>query len=431
MKKAGRLGVLAERRFRLLWTGRTTSALGDALMPVTLVFAVLSCGGNATDIGLVLATTMVVRTLLLLVGGALADRLPRRLLIGGSDLFLCLVQSVMGVVLLTGRSSVALLLAAAVCYGAASAVSKPAVGGLVPQTVSPERLQEANGLMQLSRSAVQVAGPALAGVAVAVAAPGWVYLFDALTFLLSAATMAFLPLAWEPRSRRGSLFRDIADGWKEMTARTWYWAVLCGHAVWNVGSSAFYVLGPVVVSQQSSGAAGWGLVSAGMSVGALLGAAIAMRYRPSRPLVTAHLGMLPTLLQLVALAVSAPTVVIVGCAVLSSAGVMFLNTVWTSAVQRLVPEDVLSRVTSYDWVISFTVAPLGFAAIGPVSEAVGTAGAIHLAMLCVVLGVGAVLLPAPIRRLRQTPAGALHGWPELDEEGQRPSNEQAAVSRAH
>ncbi|WP_143674319.1 MFS transporter [Streptomyces caniscabiei] len=415
MRVADKFGALAERGFRLLWVGRTTSALGDAMMPVMLAFAVLSAGGSAADIGLVIASTMVVRTLLLLVGGALADRLPRRLLLGGSDLFQCVVQAAVGVLLLTGHGSVPLLLGAAVCYGAASAVARPAIAGLVPQTVSREKLQQANGLMELSRGAVQVVGPALAGVVVAMASPGWVYLLDAATFLVSATTLVLLPLAPAQRAGGAHLFKEITTGWGEVVRRPWYWVALCGHAIFNLGSSAFYVLGPVVVAHQAGGAADWGLVSASMAVGALLGAAVTMRYRPRRPLVAAHLGPLLAVLPLTALATPSPTAVIMGAALASAAGVTFMNSLWKTAVQRLIPEEVLSRVSSYDWLISFTVAPLGYAAVGPLAEAIGTYRTLMIAPAFVVVAVATVLLVPRVRQLRQTGEGDLYGWPELDD----------------
>ncbi|MGW7530272.1 MFS transporter [Streptomyces sp. NPDC054783] len=416
MSVSDKFGALGERSFRLLWIGRTTSAFGDALMPVTLAFAVLSAGGSAADIGLVIAATMVARTLLLLVGGALADRLPRRLLLGGSDLFLCAVQVAAGVLLLTGHGSVTLLLGTALCYGAASAITRPALAGLVQQTISKAKLQQANGLMELSRGAAQVMGPGLAGAAVAIASPGLVYLLDAATFLVSAVTLALLPLAAPARrSERTHIFAEIAAGWSEVARRPWYWVTLCGHAVWNVGSSAFVVLGPVIVARQTGGAANWGLVSACTAVGALIGAAVSMRYRPRRPLVTAHLALLPTVLQLAALTGPSPTVVIMGAALLGAAGVALLNSLWSTAVQKLIPEEVLSRVSSYDWLISFTVAPLGYASAGPLADAIGVTRTLELALAFVVAGVVAVLLVPRVRQLRQSGEGGLHGWPDLDD----------------
>ncbi|MBC6446004.1 MFS transporter [Actinokineospora xionganensis] len=414
MSKASTLGALAERPFRLLWIARTTSSFGDALMPLTLAFSVLSVGGTATDIGIVLATSTVVRVVLLLFGGTLADRVSRRLLLIGSDVFLLVVQSCVGVLLLTQRPSVALLTAAAVCYGAAAAMAKPAFSGMVPQTVSAARLHQANALMDVSRSTSDILGPIVAGVVVATTSVGWVYLLDAVTFLVSAIAVALLQVAHGKPRGQASFFADLLVGWREVTSRPWYWIALCCHALWNLGFCAFLVLGPVIVFTLAGGAAAWGAISTSMAVGSLLGGALALRWRPRRPLVIAHLGLALTVFPLAALIVPSALWLVVGAALVSAAGVAFVNTVWITAVQRLIPDDVLSRVSSYDMLVSFTVAPLGYAAVGPLAEATSTTTVLVVAMGCVCLAVLAVLAVPRVRSLRQGRDGELHGWTELD-----------------
>lgn len=400
-----------------MWSGRTASAVGDSLMPVTVTFTVLSVGGSASDIGLVLATTMVARMVLLIFGGVLADRLPRRLLLMGSDVFLFCVQTVVGILLLQGHKSVGMLLVAALCYGAASAISKPALIGIVPQTVSNARLQQANALMELSKSGAEILGPAVAGATVALASPGWVYLLDAATFLVSAVTVIGLQLAPMADREPESFLKNIVGGWREMAARTWYWGAVCCHGVWNVGSCAFYVLGPAIVATQTGGAASWGLVSASMAGGAVVGSAVALRVQPRRPLVAAHVALLLVVLQLSALIGPSPTGVIMAAGFVSAAGIAYANNLWTTSVQRLIPEKVLSRVNSYDWLVSFAVAPLGYGAVGPLSEKIGNAATLEIALVIVIAAATAIMLVPGIRALQQTRSGALEGWPELAARG--------------
>jgi hypothetical protein len=120
--------------------------------------------------------------------------------------------------------------------------------------------------------------------------------------------------------------------------------------------------------------------------------------------------LLLTVLQLASLLDPAPIVVIACASAVAAAGVGFVNNVWTTVVQRLIPDDVLSRVNSYDWLVSFAVAPLGYAAAGPLSEAVGTVPTLLVALGLVVLGVIVVLLVPEIVRLRQDRDGRLSGW---------------------
>src|SRR4051812_26977942 len=184
------LGALRERPFRLLWLGRTASTFGDALVPVALAFAVLHIGGGAAGIGYVLAAFSAAQVAFLLVGGVWADRLPRRLVMLTCDAVRAAVDVFIAVALLTGHMRLWMFVVTAAVFGAAAAFFQPAASGLVPQTVSAGRLQEANGLLSISQTATRIFGPALSGVIVAVSSAGWVFAIDALTFVASAVFLA-------------------------------------------------------------------------------------------------------------------------------------------------------------------------------------------------------------------------------------------------
>src|SRR2546428_13853133 len=88
--------ALRERNFRLLFTGRTISFFGTNLVPIALAFAVLDLTGSATDTGLVFAARTLAQISTLLVGGVVADRLPRQRVMIGSDLANLRVPGTMG-----------------------------------------------------------------------------------------------------------------------------------------------------------------------------------------------------------------------------------------------------------------------------------------------------------------------------------------------
>src|SRR5688500_16795059 len=219
MRGGSRLGALSERPFRLLWLGQTTSAVGDALIPLALAFAVIDLGGGASGLGLVLASLTLSRVAFILVGGVWADRLPRRLVMIACDVVRAAVDAFTAVALLTGAMELWMFIVTAGIFGAASAFFGPASTGLVPQTISAGRLQEANALLMLTRSSTQIFGPAAAGVLVAVSAPGWVFALDALSFVGSAGFLLLLRLpALAPPPRRRFL-AELAEGWREAWSR--------------------------------------------------------------------------------------------------------------------------------------------------------------------------------------------------------------------
>src|SRR4029453_8557241 len=146
-------GALRERRFRLLWIGQTTSTLGDGLVPVALAFAVIqTLDGSPTDLGIVLAAQPLPLVAFVLAGGVWADRLPRQMVMLVSDGVRGVVQATLAILLLTGNAEVWQLAVGMAIYGTAQAFFQPAATGLVPATISPARLQQANALLGLSRS---------------------------------------------------------------------------------------------------------------------------------------------------------------------------------------------------------------------------------------------------------------------------------------
>ena len=181
------LGALSEPQFRLLWIGQTASAAGDSLIPVAVAFAVLGIGGTATDLGIVFAAFTVAHVALVLAGGVVADRLPRQLVMVACDLVRFVGEVVLAVLLITHNAQIWHIAVGAAVIGGASAFFLPASGGLIPQTVSAGRLQQANALMSLSRSATGIFGPPIAGLLIVTTGIGVIFLVDAATFVLSAS----------------------------------------------------------------------------------------------------------------------------------------------------------------------------------------------------------------------------------------------------
>ena len=407
------LGPLEQTSFRLLWSGQAISAVGDGLVSVALAFAVLRIGGSASELGLVLMSGVVSRVAFLLIGGVWADRLPRQLVMLASDVVRALQQVVVGILLITGSARVWHLVVGALVFGAAAAFFSPATTGLVPETVSASNLQQANSLMGLSRSATSVVGPALSGILVAFLGPGWVFIINGLTFVVSAATLASLRLPPRSMPARKPFLAELAGGWHQLAIRPWYWLNLCSHALWNFAIAAFFVLGPVISARQLGGASSWGLIAASLGVGSIGGGLIALRFKPSRPLVLANLALMPAALQLLALVPPFPVFVIAASCILGYAGLTFLNEVWEATMQQLIPAEVMARVASYDWLISLIAMPAGYAVAGPAASRFGTRPTlIAAALILAIPSLLVVLAVSGVRRVRRTSEGViLEGLP--------------------
>jgi MFS family permease len=394
--RARLLGPLGEPQFRLLWIGQSTSAVGDGMTFLAIAFAVLHIGGKATDLGLVFAAFFAAYVSFVLIGGVWADRLPRQLVMVGADVVRGVVQLIIGLLLLGGEAHVWQLAIGVAVYGAASAFFHPSSTGLIPQTVSAGRLQQANALMSISRNAGSILGPPISGLIVALAGAGTVFMVDAATFALSAISLLFLrPIASASAEERQPFLAELAGGWREVVARRWIAAALVAFGISNAAGAAFYILGPLIADRQLGGAEAWGLILTGGAIGGVIGGLLALRIRPRRPLLVGFALMPLVALQLLSLIGPAPVLLIAGAFLLGFGVGELTNTWWFTLLQQHVPEHARSRVSSYDWLVSFIFQPLGFLAVGPISQAIGfTPTLVGAAALVLLTYVTVSLLPS-------------------------------------
>ena len=396
------LDVLRERPFRLVFGAALVSLLGDGVLPVALSFAVLDLTGSATDLGLVLASETVALAAALLAGGVLADRIGRRRVMVVADLVRLLSQSVIGVLLVTGSATVAELAVSQALLGAATGFFNPASSGLLP-LVAGERLQQANALRGLAMAAGNVAGPAIAGVLVVTTSPGIALLIDAASYGVSALLLARVSLPELPSAGPSRFMSDLRAGFREVRTRTWVWSVIAVFSVTNAVGAAFPVLGAVIAKRHLGGAGAWAAILAVRAAGGLIGGTTLLRLGIRRPLLAAVRLALVSTTPLFLLAVGAPlAVILVGAVIMGVSGVVF-NTLWETTLQRHIPPEARSRVSSYDWFGSIVFTPLGYAFIGPLAAGVGTSGALYLCGAVDVVSVALLLGIRDIRTLSSVP----------------------------
>jgi hypothetical protein len=413
----GRLRVPAvlreEPQYRLLFGSQVLSILGDRVTSVALPFAVLATGGGVADVALVSAAQFVPFVVLALPAGVWADRLDRKRILIASDLLRMACQLVAGTLLLSGSATVPLLVALAGAYGAADAFFAPAFTGLLPSTVSPANLQPANALRGLSFSVANVAGPVVAGVLIAYAGgPGGALLFDAATFVVSVALL--LPLRprmvqralheEDPAATTDHFWTSLREGWSEVRSRPWVVAFLSGMSVYHVVVlPSIFVIGPVLMARELDGARSWAVVTACFGVGCILGDLLFLRWRPRFALRVASLMLVGASCQAAFIGSGLGTWGIGGLELLAGVCVTGAFTLWETSLGEHVPERSLSRVSSYDYLSTAGVIPLGNLLAGLASAAWG----LHATLLgMTVLGVGASLLVASTHAVRMLPRGA-------------------------
>lgn len=369
------LPALHHRDFRLLFGGQAISVVGDALFPVALAFAVIELSGSPTSLGLVLAAQAVPLAALVLVGGVVGDRLSRQRVMIASDLARGAVQAAAAVLLIAGLAEIWHLAVLAALYGAAEAFFRPAAAGLVPRVVPDESLQQANALIAMSQSTGMVLGPALAGVLIALFGPGSAIAIDAATFVASAACLWLMTPRPGVRTEEESPARfrsELRDGWAEVTSRPWLRAFLGVLGAYHlIALPCVLALGPLVAERELDGATSWALIVTMFGVGSVVGAGLGLRVAPRRPMMACALAFLVAACQPAIIAGAGSTLLIGAFEALAGIGVGFGFTVWETTLGREVPAGSLSRVSSLDWFVSVGVLPVGYALVGPLSEAAG------------------------------------------------------------
>ncbi len=366
-----RLGPLAERDFRLLFSATTVTTLGDAVGWIALAFAVLQFG-SATDLGFVLATRSGVNAAVVLVGGVLADRLPRHLVLAASSLLQGAAQAATAGLVLSGHATVVSLIVFQALYGVGDGFVVPAEVGLVPQTVPPGLLQQANALRGLSRNIVFAIGPAVGGTLVVAGSPGIALAVDAASFAICALILQKIRVPLPEREAREGFARELRAGWSEFTRHTWLWASVAVFGLGNfVWSGCWLVLGPAIAKQHLGGAGAWATIMTLLGIGSVVGGLTALRIRPSRPLLVSVVSPFPFVLQLVALSFPAPVWLLALVAFLGGVGLSVHLALWFTVFQREIPEHAQSRVSSYDALGSFVLIPLSMGLAGPMAAAAG------------------------------------------------------------
>ncbi|MFH8409118.1 MFS transporter [Streptomyces sp. NPDC018019] len=405
--RARRRPAWAGRNYTLLTGAAVVTGLGSAGSLIAAAFAVLGAGGSATDVGLVATARTVPLVVFLLIGGAVADRLPRHRVMVAANALNCVSQGVFALLVLTGEARLWQMAVLAALGGTGQAFFAPASEGMVLSSVSGADSGRAFAFFRMSMNGANIGGAALGGALVAAVGPGWVLAVDAAAFAVAGALRAFLDVGHIPERAAGAgIFRELRDGWREVVSRPWLWAVIGQFAVVNaVVVAAEAVYGPMVAEEHLGGPRPWGLALAAFGAGTVCGALLMMRAKPRRILLTGVLCVFPLALPSAALAVPVPVTVLLLVMFGTGIALEVFGVLWMVALHQEIPEEKFSRVSSYDWFGSLAITPLATALAGPVQDLVGRTAALWGCSALIALLTAAVLCVPDVRRLTRRPAG--------------------------
>ncbi|MGW7347360.1 MFS transporter [Streptomyces sp. NPDC054854] len=406
--RAPRRPAWAGRNYTLLTGAAVITNLGSHGALIAAAFAVMESGGSGGDVGLVAAARTLPLVLFLLIGGALADRLPRHRVMVAANALNCVSQGAFALLVLVGDPQLwQMMLFTALC-GTGTAFFNPAAEGMLLSSVSGEHANRAFALFRMAMNGAGIGGAALGGAMIAAIGPGWVLAVDALAFALAGALRAFLDVGHvADRAPGGGLLADLREGWVEVRTRPWLWSIVLQFSVVvAVVGAAEAVYGPLVARDELGGPAPWGVALAFFGVGTIAGAVLMMVWKPRRLLLVGTLCVFPLALPSAGLAVPLPVWALCAVMFVSGAAIEVFGVNWMTTMHQEIPEEKFSRVSAYDWFGSVSMLPLATALAGPAESAFGRAPSLWGCAALVVVGTAAVLFVPDVRNMTRKPPPA-------------------------
>jgi MFS family permease len=376
-----RSGPFGIRDFSLLSAGQFASTLGDGCYAIALPWYVLSGHGSAILLGTVLACYGIPRTVLIPVGGVLADRLGHRTTMLIADAARCVLVLLLAALATRHTVSLTALGPIAALMGAGEGLFLPASYAILPSVVDGDQLTAANGYFQALQQAGSLLGPAIGGTVVALASPAPGFAIDSASFAVSAVTLALMKRARtapeapadSPQASVGHLLRT------EPVLQILLLIVLTA----NLALGGLSEVALPSLAHLRFGASGFGALSACLAAGSLVGALLATRTAgmnrpaPAATIVFATTGVTMALIPFaggVAGAAVANT--------LTGLGIGLGNAMLIPRLQAWAPPELIGRVMSLMMLCALGTFPLSVAVTGVFVRHFGPAPFFPVAGIC-------------------------------------------------
>ncbi len=376
--------------FRMLWIAILFVNIASWMQDVGAGWLMTSLAPTPVMVSLVQAATSTPFFLLAIPAGALADIVDRRRFLIGTQIWLACCAGVLGIMTLTGLTSSVLLLLFTFFLGVGLAMMMPAWGAVIPELVPREELQSAVALNSIAINIARSIGPAIAGIIVAAAGSGAVFMANATLYTV----VTFLTIRWKrnvPRSDLPSehLISAIKAGLRYARHSEALRAVMIRGCCFFVFASASWALMPLIVRHElKSGPGTYGLLLGCIGVGAITGATLMPRLIR---LVTRDtiIRCASALYGLAMLALAASDVVIAACCAMLAIGISWMMTASAlmTAAQITLPGWVRARGLAFFWIV-FTGGMAGGSVIwGQIAGLLNIQSALVIASVCLFVGI--------------------------------------------
>ena len=394
--------VLGYKYFKRLFVARFISNYGNGMGPIALAFGILGLpNGSANLLGLVLGSTTVLFLIMAPFGGVIADKYGRARMVGLTDMAGGLILFVQAGYFATGNVPIAVLLIVNGAFGILWGIFWPAFSGVIPAVLPEAGLQKGNALNALFTNSGMILGAASAGFLIDAFGPAITLGIDAASFFVSGLLVfTFRHLTPRAEHTENTMIDDLRHGWKVFISFRWIviivavfsFIVMCWAAAENV-------LGPLIALEHFDGAKSWSYVITAESVGLVVGSLIAIKVKPKYPMRFLMLSSFTITFYIASLAKPQSLAVIAVCAFLFGITLDLWGTLWSTALQRKVPRDSLSRVSSFDAMGSLMFRPIGLAIAAPLSTLLGIETFIYILAVITVFAIVLPLFNSEVRNM--------------------------------
>jgi MFS family permease len=396
------LDILSVKYAKRLFIARFISNYGNGMGPIALAFGILGLpNGSANLLGLVLGTTTVLFLVMAPFGGVIADKYGRAKMVGLTDMAGGLILFVQAGYFATGNVPIAVLLIVNGAFGILWGIFWPAFSGIIPAVLPEAGLQKGNALNALFTNSGMILGAASAGFLIDAFGPAITLGIDAASFFLSGLLVfTFRHLTPRAEHTENTMIDDLRHGWKVFISFRWIviivavfsFIVMCWAAAENV-------LGPLIALEHFDGAKSWSYVITAESVGLVVGSLIAIKVKPKYPMRFLMLSSFTITFYIASLAKPQSLAVIAVGAFLFGITLDLWGTLWSTALQRKVPRDSLSRVSSFDAMGSLMFRPIGLAIAAPLSTLLGMEAFIYILAIITVFAIVLPLFNSEVRNM--------------------------------
>jgi MFS family permease len=389
------------RGFTSLAISRFISNVGNGISPIALAYGVLSLdGADGKDLSIVMAARFVPLIGFMLFGGVIADRFQRNRLVGGADMIGSFLAAVSAISLIAGFSSVWLLATMGALFGILNAIWWPAMSGVLPEILPKEKLQSGNAIIGLTTNIGYIAGTLSGGILVATVGAGWGLLIDAISFFLAGLIVWFLPILGKAQDASPGILHDLIVGWREFISRSWVIAMVFAFSLINMAfESMLSVLGPLNFNDPITGPKQWSYNLAALTTGMLIGGIWVLKVKFKKPLLVSMILIAISSIWDFSLALDFPVIVTLLAGVFSGISLEVFMVTWMTSLQSHVPEESYSRVSSYDTLGSYGIAPLGIVVAGPLAMHFGVNTILLVTGLTTLIAASLSLLVKSVRNL--------------------------------